>query len=140
MAVHANSDDSTWRTNVVSSNGTNQFSFYLPAQVSNLGPYDGWLVSELARSLGPERFEAFWKSSAPVPESVSCSFGPGPGFMDSRMGPSRVRIDSHRAGSSRFRRLCWTARVWSWDLDRDFDCPTTTRCLTERVWSNRFHA
>jgi hypothetical protein len=69
------SEDSTWSANVVASNGTNQFSFYLPSQVSNLGPYDGWLVSEMARSLGVERFEAFWKSSAPVPEAFQAAAG-----------------------------------------------------------------
>lgn len=75
MPPPTTSDDSTWGANVVSSNGTNQFSFYLPQQASNLGPYDGWLVSEMARSLGPERFEAFWKSNAPVPEAFQAAAG-----------------------------------------------------------------
>ena len=69
------SDDSTWHTNVVSSTGTSQLSFYLPSQTANLGPYDGWLLSEMARSLGKERFEAFWKSNASVPEAFHAAAG-----------------------------------------------------------------
>ena len=75
MSPRSTSDDSTWRTNVVSSNGTSQLSFYLRSQTSNLGPYDGWLLSEMARSLGKERFEAFWKSNASVPEAFHAAAG-----------------------------------------------------------------
>jgi hypothetical protein len=68
-------DDSVWRANVVSSNGTNQFSFYRPWTAASLGPYDGWLVSEMVRSLGPERFSAFWQSRAPVSDAFRAASG-----------------------------------------------------------------
>lgn len=68
-------DDSTWDSNVVASYGTNQFSFYLPSRPTNLGPYDGWLLSEMARSLGDAKFAAFWKSRATVPEAFRAASG-----------------------------------------------------------------
>jgi hypothetical protein len=58
--------DSVWRSSVVSSGGTNANAFFLPTAVSPLGPAAGWVVSEMVRTLGRERFARFWRSSLPV--------------------------------------------------------------------------
>jgi hypothetical protein len=60
------SADSAWRSSVVSSSGTNAFAFYLPSAPAPLGPAGGWVVSEMVRTLGRERFARFWHSSLPV--------------------------------------------------------------------------
>ena len=49
--------------------------FTLPSRPANLGPYDGWLLSEMARSLGDAKFAAFWKSRAAVPDAFRAAAG-----------------------------------------------------------------
>lgn len=61
--------DSAWRAGVVSTSGTNLDAFYLPQKPTPLGPADGLVVSEMVRTLGPERFEKFWRSALPVEEA-----------------------------------------------------------------------
>jgi hypothetical protein len=75
MSSRLTPDDSTWRANVVSPNATNQATFYLPSAATNLGPYDAWLVSEMTRSLGTERFASFWQSRAPVSDAFRVAAG-----------------------------------------------------------------
>lgn len=67
--------DSAWRANVVRSSGTTLSSFYLPRHPLPLGPSDGWILSEMARTLGRERFEKFWKSPLPVAEAFNQAAG-----------------------------------------------------------------
>lgn len=67
--------DSAWRQAVVSSGGTNRFSFYLPQDVPPLGPSVGLVLSEMVRTLGRARFEKFWESSASVDEAFQQATG-----------------------------------------------------------------
>lgn len=67
------SGDSLWHANVVSSTGTNQLAFYMPTPPTNLGPYDGWVLSEMARSMGSDRFAKFWQSQESVPEAFKAA-------------------------------------------------------------------
>jgi len=61
--------DSVWRQRVVSTTGANDAVFTLPRGRNIIGPADGWLLSEMVRTLGKERFTAFWRSSEPVPDA-----------------------------------------------------------------------
>jgi len=67
--------DSMWRESVVSSGGTNRFSFYLPQDVPPLGPSVGLVLSEMVRTLGPEEFQKFWQSAAPVDQAFQQATG-----------------------------------------------------------------
>src|SRR5262249_23188246 len=67
--------DSAWRTNVVASSGTTLRAFYLPQAATRLGPADGWIVSEMVRTLGRDRFERFWTSPLPVDEAFRQAAG-----------------------------------------------------------------
>ncbi len=62
-------EDSVWRERVVSTTGANDAVFGLPRGRSTIGPADGWLLSEMVRALGQDRFMSFWRSSEPVPDA-----------------------------------------------------------------------
>jgi hypothetical protein len=68
-------DDSSWSANVVTSSGTSLRSFYLPQHPTPLGPSDGWILSEMVRTLGRDRFEKFWTSALPVAEAFHQASG-----------------------------------------------------------------
>jgi hypothetical protein len=61
--------DSAWRQRIVSSTGANDAVFNLPRARNTIGPADGWLLSEMVRTLGKDRFASFWRSSEPVPDA-----------------------------------------------------------------------
>ena len=61
--------DTLWRRRVVSALGANEMVFRLPRGRSPLGPSEGWLLSEMVRTLGKERFGAFWRSDRPLEDA-----------------------------------------------------------------------
>jgi hypothetical protein len=67
--------DSAWRANVMNSHGTSIQSFYLPQVPTPLGPANGWVLSEMVRTLGHERFEKFWTSRLPVADAFKAAAG-----------------------------------------------------------------
>ncbi len=75
LAVRRPSPDSSWRANVINSSGTSLASFYLPRAPTPLGPGSGWILSEMVRTLGRERFEKFWTSNLPVAEAFKQASG-----------------------------------------------------------------
>ncbi|HEY9228696.1 MAG TPA: hypothetical protein VIP11_18720 [Gemmatimonadaceae bacterium] len=67
--------DSAWRSNVVALSGTNQMRFYFPREPMSLGPSDGWILSEMVRMLGPDKFAQFWRSTEPVERAFASASG-----------------------------------------------------------------
>jgi hypothetical protein len=67
--------DSAWRSRVVTSYGSSYFSFYFLPQQTPLGPNVGWILSDMARTLGPDRFERVWRSPLPVPDAFKQASG-----------------------------------------------------------------
>jgi hypothetical protein len=67
--------DTAWRDSVVSTSGTNNYSFFIPTGAPELGPANGSLVSEMVRTLGPQKFERFWRSSLPVDSAFDAASG-----------------------------------------------------------------
>lgn len=61
--------DTSWRRRVVSSLGADERVFRFPRGRSGLGPQEGWLLSEMVRTLGKERFAAFWRSNEPLADA-----------------------------------------------------------------------
>jgi hypothetical protein len=61
--------DTTWQRRVVTAMGASENVFRIPRGRSVLGPSEGWLLSEMVRTLGKERFAAFWRSGEPVPDA-----------------------------------------------------------------------
>lgn len=61
--------DTVWRQHVVTAIGANENLFRMPRGRSALGPSEGWLLSEMVRTLGPERFAAFWRSGEPLADA-----------------------------------------------------------------------
>lgn len=64
-----NDADTVWRSHVVSAVGANENLFRFPRGRSALGLSEGWLLSEMVRTLGRERFASFWRSSQPLDDA-----------------------------------------------------------------------
>ena len=58
--------DSMWKRSVVGTRGATELAFRMPWSRTALGPSEEWLLSEMVRTLGKERFAAFWRSNEPV--------------------------------------------------------------------------
>jgi hypothetical protein len=58
--------DTLWGQHVVSTIGADERLFRVPRGRTLLGPSEGWLLSEMVRSLGPQQFAAFWRSQQSV--------------------------------------------------------------------------
>jgi hypothetical protein len=69
--------DTTWQRKVVTAMGANENVFRIPRGRSVLGPSEGWLLSEMVRTLGKERFAAFWQSGQPVPDAFHAATNEG---------------------------------------------------------------
>lgn len=50
------------RANILTTNGFEIGFFFMRSQGRPLGSAEGWVLSDMARSLGPERFATFWHS------------------------------------------------------------------------------
>jgi hypothetical protein len=61
--------DTLWRRRIVSTTGADERAFRMPRARSALGPSEGWLLSEMVRTLGKERFAAFWRSNEPLADA-----------------------------------------------------------------------
>ena len=90
MSPRRTSDDSSWRRTVVSSTART-VSLYLPSQTNAARAIGGWLLSEMVRSLGKDRFEVFWRSNEPVPDAFRSATGQRPGRMGPRLGRRHLR-------------------------------------------------
>ncbi len=66
--------DSSWRRAVVSVYGANIIQF-MPRRRSVLGPSEVWLLSEMVRTVGKDRFGSFWRSSEPLPDAFRSATG-----------------------------------------------------------------
>jgi len=75
LDVRSSAIDSAWRRSVVASAGTGISLFYLANRPTPLGPANGWVVSEMVRTLGPQRFQQFWQSTLPVPYAFKSAAG-----------------------------------------------------------------
>ncbi len=67
--------DTAWREAVVASTGTTVSQFFVPRAALPLGPGNGWLVSEMVRTLGPDKFGRFWRSQLPVDSAFAQASG-----------------------------------------------------------------
>jgi hypothetical protein len=54
---------------VIPSSGWSAWYFYFGSKPTPLGPASGWIVSEMVRTLGPDRFAKFWTSSLSVSDA-----------------------------------------------------------------------
>ncbi len=66
--------DSSWSAAVINTSGAPIFDFYSRSRTP-LGPAEGWLLSDMVQSLGPDRFQKFWSSSAAVPTAFQQAAG-----------------------------------------------------------------
>jgi hypothetical protein len=61
--------DSAWRASVIPSSGWSAWYFYFGSKPTPVGPASGWILSEMVRTLGPDRFAKFWTSSLSVSDA-----------------------------------------------------------------------
>lgn len=64
--VDMSKDQRAWDADVIDSRTLNGYTrWYWWGRGGNFGPAESWVVSDMVRELGRERFEAFWTSAAP---------------------------------------------------------------------------
>lgn len=67
-------NDSSWSATIVNTSGAPIFDFYRRSRTM-LGPAEGWILSDMVQTLGPQRFQRFWSSNAPVPQAFQEAAG-----------------------------------------------------------------
>jgi len=67
-------NDSSWSATVINTSGAPIFDFSWRSRTP-LGPAEGSLLSDMVQSLGPNRFQKFWSSSAVVPTAFQQAAG-----------------------------------------------------------------
>lgn len=64
-------EDQAWRRDVIDVSA-NWYGWGMQANGS-LGPSVGWIVSDMIRDIGPQQFEAFWRSASPPPAAFEAA-------------------------------------------------------------------
>ncbi len=73
--IHSARADTAWANNVVSTQGASAYFLLFATKPSPLGADEGWLVSDMVRTLGDSAFRRFWSSDKPVAQAFSEASG-----------------------------------------------------------------